>query len=143
LRALEVVAAQWFHSGGAADGSLMRAAAVAVAATVDHASTVTSSRTKVRRGRRGRLLAVATTVGLGLQVPAVAAAGYVSRHYGLAAAGAALLSLPALTAIRRGHGQWHRSRWELYLVLWPFFAWWAICLAFLLFGPLAIALAAF
>ena len=87
------------------------------------------------------MLAVATTLGLGVQVPAVVAIGYVSRHYGLAAAGAALLSLPALTAIRRGHGQWHRSRWELYLGLWPFFAWWAICLAFLLFAPLAVAIA--
>jgi uncharacterized protein len=94
-----------------------------------------------RRSRRRRMVIVITLA----QVPAVLALGALTDGWGLLAA----LPAGALTAtfLDAYPGPWAitpRSRRQLYLGLWPFFAWWVAAASFLvllgLIAPVAAVL---
>jgi predicted MPP superfamily phosphohydrolase len=94
------------------------------------------------RRRRSVFVALVTLLAMALQVPAVFALGHLVAHRALAFALAVAVNAPFLLAMRNPWRDWARARLWLYLGLWPFFAWSATCLAFLLVLP-AILLVAF
>jgi predicted MPP superfamily phosphohydrolase len=85
---------------------------------------------------------VVSLFGCGLQVPALAALGHVTGHPGWVVLAAALLTAPFLSGLGNPWELRPRSRLHLYGLLWPFFAWWSICVVFLLLAVLALPLAA-
>jgi predicted MPP superfamily phosphohydrolase len=80
-----------------------------------------------------------TLAALVIQIPAVLQVGHLTDQRLLSALGAALLSAGYLALGARRPDQ-PKSRLTMYLVLWPFFAWWAACFLFLLAAPLALGL---
>jgi predicted MPP superfamily phosphohydrolase len=86
------------------------------------------------------------TVAVGAQIPATAAAARLSGHPALTLAGAAALNVPFIAGMRNPWRDWGRRglwlRLWLYLGLWPFFCWAALCLAFLLLAPVGLLAAA-
>lgn len=100
--------------------------------------------TRTARTRRGRGMwrRLGGDLGIALvvlvpQLPAVLTLAFLSGRWLLAAAVPALLSA-AFFAARTGYRFRPRGPLHLYVGLWPFFAWWAICASFLLFAPLAL-----
>jgi predicted MPP superfamily phosphohydrolase len=81
-------------------------------------------------------------LAVGVQVPAWLALARLTGHAAVALAAAALMLVPALTTSRNPWEHRPRSRLELYLVMWPFFAWWTVCLVFAALAPLALLVAA-
>jgi len=93
-------------------------------------------------GRRLRLVALVVGLAVGLQVPLIAALiRLLGRAWPVVAVPAALTAAFVLSFVRV------RSAWatpgplRLYLVLWPFFAWWTVSLVFAVVAPIALALA--
>jgi predicted MPP superfamily phosphohydrolase len=92
-----------------------------------------------KTGRRGRLLLLALLIGAGIQVPLIAALARITAHLLPVLAFAALLTAgftAGLTGPRSVWGEPNRVR--LYLVIWPFFAWWTFALFFALLAPFAL-----
>src|SRR5215471_13574313 len=85
--------------------------------------------------RRGRLLTIAIGAAIAVQVPMVLAVGRLGHHPGAALAGAGVLNVPFMLGMRNPWRDWGRSRLWLYLGMWPFFAWAAVCIAFALVVP--------
>ncbi len=81
-------------------------------------------------------------LAVGVQVPAWLAIARLSGHVTVALAVAALMLVPALMTSRNPWEHRPRSRVELYLVMWPFFVWWTVCLVFAGLVPLALLVAA-
>jgi predicted MPP superfamily phosphohydrolase len=92
----------------------------------------------VRKRRRGRLLTIAVGATIALQIPMVLTIGRLAHHPGVSAAGAGIINVPFLLAMRNPWRDWGRSRLWLYLGLWPFFVWGAICIAFALVAPIGL-----
>jgi uncharacterized protein len=92
--------------------------------------------------RRGRFVAAVALIAVGVQIPAIVTVGRLVGNPLWAIAGALLVTLPFLIgALRNPFEQRPHSRAQLYLVMWPFYLWWTICLTFLLFAPPAILVA--
>ena len=107
---------------------------LAAAAAVRHIlETVT-----VRKRRRGRLLTIAIGAALAIQVPMVLAIGRLGHHLAASCAGAGALNVPFVLGMRNPWRDWGRSRLWLYLGLWPFFAWGAVCIAFTMIVPVGL-----
>jgi predicted MPP superfamily phosphohydrolase len=83
-----------------------------------------------------------TAIAGGVQVPGVLAAGYLSGSYQAMVAGAFVITLPFLLGLRNHSDDRPKSWARLYLGLWPFFAWWTVCLVFWFLAPLGLAVAA-
>ncbi len=81
-------------------------------------------------------------VAFGFQVPALLAIGRLSGSVVLMLVLTALGLAASLITSRNPWEHRPRSRLELYLVMWPFFAWWAVCAVFLGLGLLALGVAA-
>jgi uncharacterized protein len=78
----------------------------------------------------------------GFQVPALLAIGRITGS-AAGALGLGALALAASVAMTRNPWEHRpRSRVELYLVMWPFFAWWTMCAVFAGLGLLAVLVAA-
>jgi predicted MPP superfamily phosphohydrolase len=92
----------------------------------------------VRKRRRGRLLTIAVGTTIALQIPMVLTIGRLAHHPGVSAAGAGIINVPFVLAMRNPWRDWGRSRLWLYLGLWPFFVWGAICIAFALVVPIGL-----
>jgi predicted MPP superfamily phosphohydrolase len=71
-------------------------------------------------------------VVVGVQAPALLALARLTGHRGITLATAGALNVPFLVGMRNPWRDWARSPLWLYLGLWPFFAWAAFCLSFLL-----------
>jgi predicted MPP superfamily phosphohydrolase len=85
---------------------------------------------------------VVSLLGCGVQVPALAALGHLTGHPSWVVLGAALLTAPFLSGLGNPWELRPRSRLHLYGVMWPFFAWWSICVVFIALTPLALPMAA-
>jgi predicted MPP superfamily phosphohydrolase len=84
-----------------------------------------------------------TLIAIGVQIPGVLTLARILGSGALAFAVAAPPTLAFLwSALRNRFEHRGRSRAHLYLVQLPFYLWWTICLAHLLFAPLAILVAA-
>jgi predicted MPP superfamily phosphohydrolase len=81
-------------------------------------------------------------LAVGVQVPAWLAIARLTGRPAVAVAVAALMLVPALSTARNPWEHRPRSRVELYLLMWPFFAWWTTCLLFAALAPIAILVAA-
>ena len=79
-----------------------------------------------------------------VQLPVVAASAYFSWWLGVGVASlGAFLSFPIVAQMR--HSPWdHKPRSALhkYLVMWPFYSWWTLCLMFTLTAPVLLLAAA-
>jgi len=102
---------------------------------------VPDAKRKTPRRSRGRFLALITGVGVGAQVPLVAALAQLSGHLLPVVALPAALTVGFLLALAGPRATlWSApGRVRLYLVLWPFFIWWTTALLFMLAAPLALA----
>jgi predicted MPP superfamily phosphohydrolase len=94
------------------------------------------------RGRRARFAAIVLVVSLGIPLPAWLTLARLTGRPGWVAAAAALLTVPFLVDMRTLWEHRPRSTLHLYLVMWPFFVWWTICIAYLGLLPLALLVAA-
>ena len=81
-------------------------------------------------------------LGCAVQVPALAALGHLTGHPAWVVLGAALLTAPFLSGLGNPWELRPRSRLHLYGVMWPFFAWWTICVVFSLLAPLVLPVVA-
>lgn len=90
------------------------------------------------RPRRLRYAAMVGGLAVGLQVPALVALSYLTGRPELVLPVALLLAAPFLATLRNPWDQRPRSNVHLYLVLWPFFAWWTMCVVFTGLLPLAL-----
>jgi predicted MPP superfamily phosphohydrolase len=92
---------------------------------------------------RARFLLLVLVLAVGLQVPLVAGLAHLGGHLAPVVALPVLLTIGFLAGLARGRTAWATpGRLRLYLVLWPFFVWWTVCLLFSFAAPLALALAA-
>ena len=80
--------------------------------------------------------------GAGVQVPAVLALGSLTGHPLWVLLAAALLTTPFLVGLGNPWEVRPRSALHLYGLLWPFFAWWTICMVFAVLAPIGLLLAA-
>jgi predicted MPP superfamily phosphohydrolase len=94
------------------------------------------------RGRRARFAAIVLIASLGIPLPAWLTLARLTGRPGLVAAAAALLTIPFLLGMRSLWEHKPRSKVHLYLVMWPFFVWWTVCIAYLGVLPLALLVAA-
>lgn len=98
---------------------------------------------KLSPRRRGGFIALAVSVAVGVQIPLIAALAHLAGHVWPLVGAAALLTGVFLQGLFGPRSVWGApGKARLYLVLWPFFAWWTVALLFLLVLPLAIAVAA-
>lgn len=82
-------------------------------------------------------------MAVGVQIPLIAALAHLAGHVWPLVGAAALLTGVFLQGLFGPRSVWGApGKARLYLVLWPFFAWWTVALLFLLVLPLAIAVAA-
>jgi uncharacterized protein len=81
-------------------------------------------------------------LAVGVPLPACLTLARLTGRPLIVAAAAALLTIPFLIDLRSLWEHRPRSRAHLYLVMWPFFAWWAIGLVFLGLVPLGLLVAA-
>ena len=95
-----------------------------------------------RRGDRARFLVIALLIAVGLQAPLLWGLARLGGHPAVLVTLAALLTGAFLSGLfdRAAFGTpgWAR----LYLVQWPFFAYWTVALFFALLAPLAVGVAA-
>jgi uncharacterized protein len=92
--------------------------------------------------RRPGFAFVAIAFAYGMQIPALLAIGRLTRSPALAVGLAVATFAASLVVTRNPWEHRPRSQWELYLLMWPFFGWWAICAIFAGLCPIALALAA-
>jgi predicted MPP superfamily phosphohydrolase len=97
---------------------------------------------RVTTSRQWRHWLVVSLLGCAVQVPALAALGHLTGHPAWVVLGAALLTAPFLSGLGNPWELRPRSRLHLYGVMWPFFAWWTICVVFIGTGLLALPVAA-
>ncbi|HEY0705814.1 MAG TPA: metallophosphoesterase [Polyangia bacterium] len=95
------------------------------------------------RFRRLNYTLIALVLSAGVQVPALFALGWLSGWFWLPLVVALLTVYPAALTTRNPWESPYRSRRQIYLVMWPFFAWWTICAVFFLTGTLGLLVAAF
>jgi predicted MPP superfamily phosphohydrolase len=93
--------------------------------------------------RRPGFLALAFAIGVAVQAPALLAIARLTGRGWVALVMAALTVIPSLGVLRNPWEQRRASRWRLYLMMWPFFAWWTVCAIFLVLAPLALLPVAF
>jgi len=127
-----------------------RAGRVARPLFVWHSDFMSIPQARRRRGSGTALLAlrrlrhtnIATAVVVGVQVPALLTSAILVPH------GLGLLALPVAVALSHAllsaaaspYSLQPRSRAHLYLGIWPSLVFWAACLAFIAFGPLALVM---
>jgi predicted MPP superfamily phosphohydrolase len=95
----------------------------------------------VKFPRRWRHFAVVVGLGAIVQVPALIALGRVTGHPGWVLLAATLVTIPFLAGLGNPWELRPRSALHLYGLLWPFFAWWTVCVVFLALLPLALLVA--
>jgi predicted MPP superfamily phosphohydrolase len=99
---------------------------------------------RVRSGprRRGRFIALALLIALGVQVPLVLSLGRLAGHAWPFGALGLLLTAGFVSNLLGPRSIWGApGRWRLYGTLWPFFCWWTVSLLFLLIVPVVLLLA--
>jgi len=105
----------------------------------ERAKAATAGRVRHGPRRRGRFVALALLIALGVQVPLVVSLGRLTGHawpfgvLGVALTAGFLSNLLGPRSIWGAPG-----RWRLYGTLWPFFIWWTVSLLFMLIVPLAL-----
>ena len=80
-------------------------------------------------------------VGTGVQLPAVAALGWLTGYPLVVALGAAAVTTPYLSGLGNPFDDQPKSALYRYLGLWPFFAWWTSCLVFAVAGLVGLGAA--
>lgn len=118
----------------------MRRGRAGLGTKVDGATVVAQAQIVTRpRRRRARFAAIVLALTVGVQVPAVLAVTWLTR---LSTVPLLVIgSLSAIFVVRLLRNPWEhapRSRWDLYLAMWPFYVWWTVCVVFLLLAPLAL-----
>jgi uncharacterized protein len=96
----------------------------------------------LKRRRRPGWAVIGVALAFGAQIPALLAIGRLTGQPAVAGGLAALMLAASLALARNPWEHRPRSRVELYLVMWPFFAWWTICAVFAGLAPVALLLAA-
>jgi predicted MPP superfamily phosphohydrolase len=96
----------------------------------------------VKRRRRPGWAVIGVAMAFGAQIPALLAIGRLTREPAMALGLAAVMLAASLALARNPWEHRPRSRVELYLVMWPFFAWWTICAVFAGLCPVALLVAA-
>jgi uncharacterized protein len=94
------------------------------------------------RRRPLRFAAMVALVTLGVQVPALLILARLSGHTGAIVAAAAVLTLPFLwSMLSNPFDRRPRPRLQTWLVMWPFYLWWTVCVTTFFFVPFALLVA--
>jgi predicted MPP superfamily phosphohydrolase len=81
-------------------------------------------------------------LAVGVPLPACLTLARLTQRPWLVTAAAALLTIPFLVDLRSLWEHRPRSTVHLYLVMWPFFVWWTVCLVYLTLLPAGVLVAA-
>jgi predicted MPP superfamily phosphohydrolase len=80
-------------------------------------------------------------LGCAVQVPLLGALGWLTGHPVAVVLAAALITLPFLAGLGNPWELRPRSALHLYGLLWPFFAWWTVCVVFMTLAPIGLLVA--